>query len=342
MDFGFRRYFKFLGFVLTALVMLAFGSPAAAQQPVGSISGVVTDAKGGVIAGATVTATSLVTGAARVVQTNQSGFFLVPTLLPGEYKLTVEYSGFARYELKQVMVEVGQIARANPTLQVAATQQTIEVTSAATYVDTTQNTVGGVVSLRQIQDLPLNGRNYLELARLQPGVEIQEGSAFDPTKTRYTGISLGGRLGREARITIDGVDAVDEHVGTTTINISQDSIREFQLSSSSTDSSTGLSGTGAVNVITRRGSQEIHGSAFAFGRSSRFAARPGLGPHQAGFRPRAVGPQCRRTVRQGQALLVRQLRANPGELVGQHQQPLLPQPDFLSRTVQRALRHRAV
>ena len=283
MDWGVSGYSKLLRLVLTALVILAFCLPAAAQQPVGSISGVVIDAKGGAIAGATLTVTSLATGATRVVQTNESGFYLVPTLLPGEYKLSVEYSGFARYELKQVVVEVGQIARVNPTLQVAGTQQTIEVTAAATYVDTSQNTVGGVVTVQQIAELPLNGRNYLELARLQPGVEIQEGSFFDPTKSRYTGISLGGRQGREARITIDGVDAVDEHVGTTTLNISQDSIREFQLSSSSSDSSTGLSGTGAVNVITRRGSNEIHGGAFAFGRGSSFAARPGLGPTKPDF-----------------------------------------------------------
>jgi hypothetical protein len=283
MNLGVFRYGKFLRFVLTALAIMAFSSPAVTQQPVGSISGIVTDPHGGAIPGATVTVTSVGTGATRVVQTNESGFYLVSTLLPGEYKLTVNYSGFANYELDRVVVEVGQIARVNPSLQVAAARETVEVTSATAFVDTTQNTVGGVINARQIEQLPLNGRNYLELARLQPGIEIQEGTAFDPTKTRYTGISIGGRLGREARITIDGVDAVDEHVGTTTINISQDSIREFQLSSSSADSSTGLSATGAVNVITRRGSNEIHGSGFAFGRSSSFAARPGLGPSKPDF-----------------------------------------------------------
>ncbi len=266
-----------------AVLLVVFSIPAAAQQPVGSISGVVTDPNGGVIPGAKVTVSSLSTGATRVVQTNESGFFQASTLLPGAYKVVVEYTGFARYTLDGVVVEVGQIARVNAVLQLATTTQAVEVSASAAAVDTTQAIVGGVVTVRQIDQLPLNGRNYLELARLQPGVEIQEGGAFDPTKTRYTGISIGGRLGREARITIDGVDAVDEHVGTTTLNISQDSIQEFQLSTSAADASTGLSGTGGVNVITRRGSNDIHGAAFAFGRGSSFAARPGLGPLNPDF-----------------------------------------------------------
>src|SRR6266542_3365230 len=148
------------------------------------------------------------------------------------------------------------------------------VTAESVAIDTTQATVGGVATARQIDELPLNGRNYLELARLQPGVEIQEGRSFDPTKSRYTGVSMGSRNGREARITIDGIDAVDEHVGTTTINISQDGIQEFQVSVSSADPSAGLSATGAINIITKRGSNDLHGGAFLFDRSAGMAARP--------------------------------------------------------------------
>lgn len=190
----------------------------------------VTDQTGAVIADAKVTVSSLSTGATRVTTSNDGGFFLVSTLLPGEYKVTVEYPGFTTHVVDRIVVEVGQTQRVNAALQVKETTQIIEVTAANTAaIDTVQSTVGGVVNVQQIDQLPLNGRNYLELARLQPGVEIQEGRAFDPTKTRYTGVSIGGRNGREARITIDGVDAVDEHVGTTTINISQDSIQETGL-----------------------------------------------------------------------------------------------------------------
>ena len=153
-------------------------------------------------------------------------------------------------------------------MTIEALSENISVTGETALVDTSQTTVGGVVNLKQINELPLNGRNYLELAQLQPGVEIQEGRAFDPTKSRYTGVSIGSRNGREARITIDGVDAVDEHVGTTTLNISQDSIQEFQVSVSSSDPSAGLSATGAINIITKRGGNDLHGSGFVFGRGS--------------------------------------------------------------------------
>jgi len=273
-----------------AIWLMVSVSQAPAQQPVGNISGVVTDPTGAVIAGATATATSLATGATRTATTNDQGFFLIPTLLPGEYKLSVEAKGFGTFTVERVVVEVGQTAKVDVAMKVAGATEAIQVTGAETAtVDTQQTTVGGVVNTRQINELPLNGRNYLELARLQPGVEIQEGRAFDPTKSRYTGISVGSRQGREARITIDGVDAVDEHVGTTTINISQEGIQEFQLSISSSDPSAGLSATGAVNVITKRGSNDLHGSGFIFGRGSSYAARTTLTGPQPDFDRKQYG-----------------------------------------------------
>ncbi|HYM11099.1 MAG TPA: carboxypeptidase regulatory-like domain-containing protein [Bryobacterales bacterium] len=264
--------------------LLLFAAVAGAQAPVGSISGQVTDPSGAAITGANLKATSVASGGVREAKSNDEGFYLIPTLLPAEYKVSIEYPGFAKYESPPVVVEVGQTTRLDVMMSVAANIETVDVTGGAvTAVDTAQSGVGGVVNMGHIDELPLNGRNYLELARLQPGVEIRDGSAFDPTKTRYTGVSVGGRMGRESRITIDGVDAVDEHVGTTTLNISQDSIREFQVSISGSDASTGLSATGAVNVITRSGSNEIHGSAFAFGRGSNLAARPNFAAQKPDF-----------------------------------------------------------
>ena len=275
---------------LAALLVLGGGALARAQQPVGNISGVVTDPAGSVVSGASVTATSLATGATRTATTNEQGFFLIPTLQAGEYRLSVRGQGFASFVAERVVVEVGQTARADAQMQVAGSIETVQVSgNDSAAVDTQQATVGGVVNARQINELPLNGRNYLELARLQPGVEIQEGRAFDPTKSRYTGISVGSRQGREARITIDGVDAVDEHVGTTTINISQESIQEFQISISSSDPSAGLSATGAVNVITKRGANQLHGSGFIFGRGASYAARPSFATNKPDFDRKQYG-----------------------------------------------------
>ncbi len=264
-------------------------TPAFAQAPVGSIAGVVTDPSGALVRGASVTAVSLSTGATRTGTSDSQGFFVIPTLQPGEYLLRIANTGFADFVASRVVVEVGQTARVDASMTVQGLNERVDVSAGTSAVDTSQATVGGVVTLRQINELPLNGRNYLELARLQPGVEIQEGRSFDPTKSRYTGVSMGSRNGREARITIDGIDAVDEHVGTTTLNISQDSIQEFQVSVSSSDPSAGLSATGAINIITKRGGNDLRGSAFFFGRGSDYAARPGFADTKPEFDRKQFG-----------------------------------------------------
>src|SRR5262249_36745173 len=156
---------------------------------------------GGLLRGATVTATSLSTGANRTATSDDQGFFTIATLKPGEYSVKVTSKGFADFSASRVVVEVGQTARVDAAMSVQAIAENVQVLATATTVDTSKTSVGGVVNLTQINELPLNGRNYLELARLQPGVEIQEGRSFDPTKSRYTGVSIGSRNGREARIT---------------------------------------------------------------------------------------------------------------------------------------------
>lgn len=277
--------------MLAGLLAGAFGLTAMAQQPLGNISGTVTDASNAVVVGATVKATSLATGASRTTMTNDQGYFLLPTLQAGEYKLGITHPGFADFQVDRIVVAVGQTANIEAQLKTAGVSENVNVSGAdaAAAVELQEATIGGVVNTRQIEQLPLNGRNYLELARLHPGVEIQEGRAFDPTKSRYTGVSIGSRSGREARITIDGVDAVDEHVGTTTLNISQETIQEFQISTSSSDTSTGISATGAINVITKRGSNGFHGGGFLFARNNDFAARPNFSATNPDFSRKQYG-----------------------------------------------------
>ncbi|MGH9838519.1 MAG: TonB-dependent receptor [Blastocatellia bacterium] len=274
-----------------ALAVTLLCGAAYAQQPLGNLAGTVIDPSGAVVSGATITATSLATGTTRTTTTNDQGYFLLPTLQAGEYKLQISQPGFANHLVDRVIVAVGQTANIEAQLKIAGATETVQVSGAdaAAAVELQEATVGGVVNTRQIEQLPLNGRNYLELARLQPGVEIQEGRAFDPTKSRYTGVSIGSRSGREARITIDGVDAVDEHVGTTTLNISQETIQEFQISTSSSDTSAGISATGAINVITKRGSNQLHGGGFFFGRSNDFAARPNFSATKPDFSRKQYG-----------------------------------------------------
>ena len=263
--------------------VLFFAGILSAQAPIGNISGTVKDPSGAVVSAASVRATSAATAAVRSTTTDAEGYFLLSTLQPGEYSVQVTAQGFAAATLERVKVEVGQTAHVEVALTLSATTSEVHVSSEAVNIDTERATVGDVVTTRQIDQLPLNGRNYLELARLTPGVEIQDGKTFDPTKTRYTGVSIAGRQGREARITLDGVDVVDEHVGTTTLNISQETIQEFQVSTSNADASTGITATGGVNVITKTGSNDFHGTAFAYGRGSDLAARPNFAATKPDF-----------------------------------------------------------
>ncbi len=181
-----------------------------------------------------------------------------------------------------VTVLVGNTATVNAKLQIGQESQVIEVLGSAVRVNTEQATVQGVLNAEQIENLPVNGRNFLALAQLEPGVQIQDGQNFDPTKAGYSSISFGGRFGRTARIEVDGVDVSDETVGTTTMNIPASGIEEFQVSQSSLDLSNELTSSGAVNVTTRSGTNNIHGEAFGLFRDSSLAAAlptpPGLAP----------------------------------------------------------------
>ena len=169
-------------------------------------------------------------------------------------------------------------------------------------------------STRQIAELPLNGRNYLELARLEPGVEINEGRAFDPTKARYTGVSIGGRSGRETRITIDGIDAVDEHVGTTTLNLSQESIQEFQVSTSSSDASTGLSATGRRQHHHEARLEYLSRVGLRLWTRLRAWRRAPVSLRRSRISTASSGAAISAGRGEGQAVLVRQFREEPREL----------------------------
>jgi Carboxypeptidase regulatory-like domain len=259
--------------VLAMLTQLNLVCPSFAQTTVGtgSIVGNVTDPSTAVISGARVTITNIATGQVMTLTTNSSGAYNSGALLPGDYKVQVAVRGFRQMETP-VTVLVGNTATANAKLQIGQENQIVEVQGSAVRVNTEQATVQGVLNAEQIENLPVNGRNFLDLAQLEPGVQIQDGQDFDPTKAGFSSISFGGRFGRTARIEVDGVDVSDETVGTTTMDIPASGIEEFQLSQSSLDLSNELTSSGAVNVTTRSGTNNIHGQAFGLFRDSSLAA----------------------------------------------------------------------
>src|ERR1700736_3601015 len=258
---------------LVALSALLLCSVAFAQTTVsnGSISGTVTDPTGAVVSGAKVIVTNTSTGQSLNLNANQSGVCTSGPLDPGTYKVQVSAKGFSSVS-ETVTVEVGNTASANIKLQLGQESQVIEVQANAVGVNTEQAEVQGVLNSDQIANLPVNGRNFLDLAQLEPGVQIQDGQNFDPTKAGYSSISFGGRFGRTARIDVDGVDISDETVGTTTADVPASAIDEFQISQSSLDLSQDLTSSGAINVTTKSGTNTLHGEAFGFFRDHSMAA----------------------------------------------------------------------
>jgi len=262
--------------------------PAGAQSTVatGSIQGTVTDPNGAVVQGATVTITNKGTGQSSKFTSSSSGTYASGALIPGQYDVKIEAKGF-QTQVLSVPVQVGNIAPGNAKLTLGQSSEVVEVTGSAVAINTEQSTVQGVLTTEQIENLPINGRNFLDLAQLEPGVQIQDGGSFDPTKNGFSSISFGGRFGRTARIEVDGIDISDETVGTTTQNLPAGSIQEFQVSQSSLDLSTELTSSGAVNVVTHSGSNKWHGQAFYLFRDDSIAAR--IAPTQVPFQRNNFG-----------------------------------------------------
>lgn len=253
----------FLSLALLAVCALMCGIPAAAQTTVaqGSIQGTVTDPSGAVVPGANIKITNKATGQVVSTTTSSSGTYNSGGLIPGEYSVRVEAKGFKTTQF-QVTVQVTVTASGSAKLEVGQESTIVEVQGSAVTVNTEQATVQGVLTSDQIDKLPIDGRNFLDLAQLEPGVQIQDGQTFDPTKAGYSSVSINGVYGRTPRIELDGLDISDETVGTTTQNIGMGSIQEFNISRSSLDLSTELTSAGAVNVTTRSGTNGYHGQGF--------------------------------------------------------------------------------
>src|SRR5246127_900142 len=273
----------FTVFALCTLLVGMVATPVLLSQTTistGSIVGTVTDPSGAVVSGAKVTITNKATGQVITTTTTSTGTYASGALNPGNYQVRIEGQGFKTTEFPAT-VQVNTTASGNVKLELGQSAQVVEVQASELAVNTEQATVQGVLTSEQIENLPINGRNFLDLAQLEPGVQIQDGGTFDPTKNGFSSVSFGGRFGRTARIEVDGVDISDETVGTTTTDIPASAIQEFQVSQSSLDMSTELTSSGAVNVVTRSGTNKWHGEAFGLFRDHTLAAK--IAPNELYF-----------------------------------------------------------
>jgi hypothetical protein len=256
-----KRFFVAMFALLVAFSFTSTRASAQASLSTGSIQGTITDPQGASMPTAKVTITSLGNGLKITPAVNQAGLFTSGPVEPGQYTIRVEAAGFKTTEVTAT-VQVGNILPESIVMQVGAGTTTVTVEASTETVNADQVTIQGVLTPEQIENLPINGRNFLDLAQLEPGVQIQDGGNFDPTKKGFESVSFGGRFGRTARIEVDGLDISDETVGTTTQNISMNSIQEFQVSQSSLDLSTELTSSGTINVTTKSGTNAVHGEGF--------------------------------------------------------------------------------
>lgn len=263
-------------FVLAAVALSGL-APAWAQAPTGGISGTVTDASGAVIPGAQIVITEVSTGRTIHAVSNSAGLYVIDALLPSVYNISIAAKGFAPATLNSITVSAGQIFNGSVKLKVGTQAEKVEVSAAALQVDTVRQTVDDVVHTNTINAMPLEQRNFLDTAALLPGVNVRDGGTIDPTKSNaYRTVGVDGRSGTSTRIQVDGIDITDETVGTTTANIPQDSVSEFQLTRSSLDMSTSLTSSGAVSILGKTGTNDLHGDGFYQYRNQSMGARQGF------------------------------------------------------------------
>ncbi|HKE31471.1 MAG TPA: TonB-dependent receptor [Candidatus Angelobacter sp.] len=227
-----------------------------------SLQGTVVDKSQAVLGGAEVSLTSKATGETRTAKTNGAGEYKFDLIPAGFYSLKASATGFSTAEAKDVEILIGRTATQNFTLNPGTVSETIEVTTTAPLVDQAKTDVSTNITPEQIQDLPLIGRDIADLAYLSPGVKAAD--SYDPTKNRYSILSVNGQGGRNVNVTVNGVDNKDNTVGGPVMQLPAEAVQEFQISTQRFSAVNGRSEGAAINVITKSGSNGYHGSAFGF------------------------------------------------------------------------------
>jgi len=252
---------------LALMLLLAPVAVWAQSATSADLEGIVTDAGGGVIPQASVSVVNKETGIARTGVTNDLGRYRISSLQPGEYELRVSKEGFAVVQRKGLLLHVGQLATLNVELPVAAQQQTVQVTEAAPIVEAGRANLGAVVNRAEIDNLPINGRDFLNYSLTVSGVTGQQ------TSGQGSGLSFNGQRARSNNISVDGADNNGQLNANTRLTLSQDAVQEFQVVTNQYAAEFGQAGGGLVNIISRSGTNALHGNVFWFQRDQALDAR---------------------------------------------------------------------
>jgi len=253
-------------YAASLLIMLVFVScaPVYGQGATASatVAGTVTDSSGAVVEGATVTVTSQATAVTRTTVTSSIGLYRFDAMPPGSYTIRASKSGFRIATAPSVELQVGATTTRNFVLEPGAQSEVVEVMAETPLLDQAKTSIGLTISPSQIEDLPLNGRNFENLAYLAPGAKPT--APWDPTKARVAGVGINGSNGRNMNITVNGVDDKDNTVGGPVMQLPLEAVEEFNISTNRFSAANGRSSGAAVNVITRTGTNNFHGSGYFF------------------------------------------------------------------------------
>ncbi len=265
--------------LLTGCMLLPAAPFASAQSTTADVIGTVTDASGADLPNATVTLTNLGTKETRVVQTTSAGDYTFTQLGPGTYSIQVTQTGFKSFVIASFNLSASDRAREDAKLEVGSESQTVQVTAQAAALQTDSSVLTTVITQKATEDLPLNGRNYVNLAQLAPGAN--EGppnglsSGGRPDDRRQTsGISVNGQSDTINDWMIDGLDNNERIIGTTGVRPSIEGIREINIQSNTYTAEVGRTAAAVINVITKSGTNSFHGSAYEFFRNDILDATP--------------------------------------------------------------------
>ena len=259
-----------------AALLLSAVVIAGAQQSTGTISGIVTDQQGAVVPGAQVEVLNTATNALFATSSNESGLYVAPGMVVGEYEIAVEAEGFRRGVRSGVTLQVGRNAEVNVTLEIGQVTEVVEVVGEAPLVDTNSATIGEVIERKRITDLPINGRGALALTLLTAGVISNAGptnSGFGDRGIQLSSISINGSPNSMNAQMLDGNNNILSYVGEVGVPIAVDSVQEFKVQSGTMSSEFGFTAGGAINLVTRSGTNEIHGTVYEFLRNDALDAR---------------------------------------------------------------------
>ena len=254
------------------LLFLGWASMASAQVNTATLSGTVSDPQGLPVKGAMVTMTNAGTGAQRTSITDDGGRYNLVGLPPGQYRMAVDGgANFSVYENASIVLTVGETATSDLRLDLKGMQQTVTVSTETSPIETTKTEVSDTVTQRRIDNLPINGRNYINFTLTNSQTTRDVSPTIGPAPN--SGLNVGGARARSNMVSVDGADAVDNSINGIRSTVSQEAVQEFQLILSNYNAEYGRATGGVINIVTKSGGNEFHGDAFGFFRNKSFQAR---------------------------------------------------------------------